>query len=311
MSKRGIDQEFIEDLKTGILQSILEAVKKDNTLILEIRDGYINIYYRGCNVFKITQVDSEYSIEFDKNYAKDDFDKSALLKLPHCNTLSNQSDSQMWTDSIPLIKSFIDHYNTTTKENSEKEFQQLIVRENNILREANSTDYYIVDFEYTNSNAKEQRADLVALHWDSNADRKSAKNCNLAIIEVKYGDGALKDNSGIKKHIKDIDNFLSKEEDVENFKQEMLDLFRQKRELGLIRFGADGNDHEVLTLNDSKTEFILLLAAHKHESSILDTVINEITPMQNADLKFATANLMGYALYSKNMLSIEDFRKRL
>jgi hypothetical protein len=186
------------------------------------------------------------------------------------------------------------------------------VRENNILREANNTDYYIIDFEYTNSDKKEQRADLVALHWNSqNTDRRNPKNCNLAIIEVKYGDGALQGDSGIQKHIDDIDNFLSKKIDVDNFKQEMLDLFRQKRELGLIRFGSDGNEHEVLTLNDSKTEFILLLAAHKHDSTILDKVINEITPMEYADLKFATANFMGYALYSKNMLSLEDFKKIL
>ena len=43
--KRGLSDQFIKDLNDGVLSPILEAVKNDNNLILEIRNDYIDIYY--------------------------------------------------------------------------------------------------------------------------------------------------------------------------------------------------------------------------------------------------------------------------
>jgi hypothetical protein len=43
---RGLSKEFMTDLKKGgILFPILETVRKDKDLIMEIRDMYITIYY--------------------------------------------------------------------------------------------------------------------------------------------------------------------------------------------------------------------------------------------------------------------------
>lgn len=54
MKLRALDEVFIKDLQVGKLKDFLERVKKDDTLCLEIRDNYINIYYRGGSLFKIS-----------------------------------------------------------------------------------------------------------------------------------------------------------------------------------------------------------------------------------------------------------------
>ena len=46
---RRLSDHFIADLKVEILKALLDRVKADPTLCLEIRDEYINIYYRGGN----------------------------------------------------------------------------------------------------------------------------------------------------------------------------------------------------------------------------------------------------------------------
>ena len=54
---RGLSKKFMNDLSKpeGTLYPILERVRKDHNLMFAIRDGYINIYYRGGNIIRITQ----------------------------------------------------------------------------------------------------------------------------------------------------------------------------------------------------------------------------------------------------------------
>jgi len=44
---RRLSDRFMKDLKSGLLQPLLQRVHDDPTLELEIRDDYINVYYRG------------------------------------------------------------------------------------------------------------------------------------------------------------------------------------------------------------------------------------------------------------------------
>ena len=52
---RSINDDFIKALHEGELAFFLKQVKdKKQQLTLEIRNGYINIYYRGGNLLRIT-----------------------------------------------------------------------------------------------------------------------------------------------------------------------------------------------------------------------------------------------------------------
>jgi len=65
---RKLEDHFLEDLKTGLLNALLNYVKADNTLDLEIRENYINIYYRGGNLLRVKWIRSTYNYFFDEKY---------------------------------------------------------------------------------------------------------------------------------------------------------------------------------------------------------------------------------------------------
>ena len=68
---RHIDSRFVNDLLYGELAYFGSQVKNNrNILSLEIRNGYINIYYKGGNLLKITQKRKGYSFYFDVKYCK-------------------------------------------------------------------------------------------------------------------------------------------------------------------------------------------------------------------------------------------------
>lgn len=68
MKKRQISEKMLNAFLSGELSSLLEAVKKDDTLDLELRGDSVNIYYRGGSIFKIEEINNSFSISFDINY---------------------------------------------------------------------------------------------------------------------------------------------------------------------------------------------------------------------------------------------------
>jgi hypothetical protein len=114
---------------------------------------------------------------------------------------------------------------------SEREYQQIIYRDNNNGSIASDTDYFIADIEYANTD-NNSRFDLVGIKWPSTAvSRKNPASPTLAIMEFKYGDGALSGKSGITKHFEDIQNFFDKKGNYSNLCREMEGILRQKMEL--------------------------------------------------------------------------------
>ena len=68
---RHINDDFVQDLLSDELRFFLEQTKnRRDALSLEIRNGYINIYYKGGNLLKITQKRRGYSFFFDAKYCK-------------------------------------------------------------------------------------------------------------------------------------------------------------------------------------------------------------------------------------------------
>jgi len=55
---RGLSDEFFNCLKSGFLSGIIESVKGDSDLDLEIRDSYINVYYKGNSLLNVNIVQS-------------------------------------------------------------------------------------------------------------------------------------------------------------------------------------------------------------------------------------------------------------
>ena len=300
---RGLSNGFIATLNSskGIgLKRVLDRVNSDSTLALEIRENYINIYYRGGNLLKIGEKDGVYSAFFDTQY----INTGRSYTLP--STLAKVSDVAEWLDKIPLLKNEMDLWFGKNPKN-EREFQQLLVRENNFKGAAKGTDYYISDIEYANT---EGRFDLIAVYWpSSSSERKDNKNVGLALIEMKYLDGALRGKAGIIEHIQDMKNYLDPaNNNLVLLKDEMKQVFNQKQALGLL-----DNQKHIEEFNDRKPEYIFVLANHDPDSKILydelQKVKKNIANDLPFDLKFATSNFMGYGLYKQNIYGLDDFIK--
>ena len=298
---RGLRKDFFDALKVGMLKPLLEYVKNDNTLDLEIRENYVNIYYRGGNILDVKIKKGLFSFHFkDKYLANHPF----LLY----GTIEKQYKSMNWNEYFPVAKQAMDYYFTKIAK-QEREFQQLVVRENNNSKIANGTDYFIIDIEYDNHS--KARFDIIAVEWPTKSRKLSKNNLppKLVIFEMKYGDKAFTHFAGIQKHINDFKTFQSKSNEVIALKNEMLVVFQQKRDLGLIPClsGIGKTNAHSVKIFTNDIELIFLFVNHDPESTILK---DELSYIHDQGIKFITANFLGYGLYLENVFTYKKFIHR-
>ena len=306
---RKLSAQFLSDLvdSNGVLQPILSRVKKDHTLMLAIRTNYINIYYWGGNILRIKEHNKGfYQASFD-----DQYNKSENLIPDSPSKINNQNDSRSWIDSFLIRKNIMDEY-FSIHGKAEREFQQLIARENNNSTISNESEYFISDIEVAEPNA---RIDILAIRWLA-AERKNGSNCKAALIEMKYGDSALTGSAGLLKHLKDMEKLVSDQARYVELLETMESQFTQLDELGLMIFNKSISTAKVKLNPDEKPELIFIFANHNPRSKNLLKILSEpeidkYAQSQLFDLKFYVASFAGYGLHAKCMLPLVEFRKLL
>ena len=290
--------QFVADLKKGLLAPILSRVQRDATLCLEVREDYCNIYYRGGNLLRLTEVPGGYETFFDRNY-----DTCGLVPASPANgTISKSADVADWIGVFPLMKQAIDL--NLGDGHAERDFQQLLVRDNNFSPVANATDYFICDIEYEPPGFR-KRFDFIAIHWRSKPnERKKKSGMRLVIGEIKYGDKKLRSSSGLVAHANHVDSFLGSPGNAKALNDEMRDAFNQKRELGLV----PSCGHDVITFGDERPVLMFVLANHDPDSKILDTELAILRkhPPKNCEVVIAQGNLFGCGLYDEAMIPLSN-----
>jgi hypothetical protein len=305
---RALSKTFCDDLSRpdGLLFPIFERVKNDQTLMLAIRDKSINIYYRGGSILKVDeQRTGSYKAKFDENYGKSNRDFPI-----HINC---QNDARVWTEAFPVLKDTMDRY-FSHHSKLEREFQQVIARENNDSTISNESEYFISDIEFADTDLH-ARIDLLAIRWLAN-QRKNGSNCRAALIEMNYGDGALDGSAGLIKHLKDFDALISDRESYQSLLEMMESQFNQLDELGLLNFRRSSNETKVKLNAEDKPEVIFILANHNPRSTKLSSILAdpEVIAYEQSplfDLKFFVSNFAGYGLHSDCMLPLTQFRELL
>ena len=297
---RGLSQRFIDDLSTGVLAPLRDRVLADRSLCLEIREDYVNIYYRGGNLLKLSTEPEGYVAFFDLKYAKGG--GGALERVLPKAAVSTGSDVEDWLGQMPALKQAMDIF-LSQHPKEEREAQQLILRDNNFGGVSRATDYYICDIEYANAHG---RFDLVAVHWPSNgAIRKKQDGRRLVLAEAKYGDGAIADPAGVHSHIVDINRFLEDSANVQALKDEMVELFNQKRALGLVNCGKD-----IVAFSDEPPMLMLALVNHDPDSTKLRDSLAALPPSPYAEVFIAMGCFMGYGLFDQAVLPLQEARSR-
>lgn len=308
---RALSKRFINDLHNpnGLLRSLFERVRQDDTLMLAIRQDYINIYYRGGNLLKIQeQANGSYRSFFDKQYNKT---KKVLPTFP--TSIKNQADVESWVSTLPHLKEIMDLYFSSNSK-PEREFQQLVARENNFSTISNESEYFVSDIEFADSDLG-ARFDMLAIRWLAH-ERKNGSNCRPALIEMKYGDSALGGSAGLVKHLHDIDCLISDRRRYSELLLTMEAQFNQLDELGLLNFNRSSKGTKVKLNVTDKPEVIMILANHNPRSSKLSAILNDQKIDQydqspNFDLRFHVANFAGYSLHADCMTCLTEFRDLL
>ncbi len=296
MKQRKLSEKFMNQWKEGELYPLLEAIHEDDTICMELRGKEAHLYYRGGRLFRIQENTDGYVLIFNTTYC-DERSKD----LPAHPTLKEA------IELLPRYKQAMDwrfHHHPKY----EREFQQLIERENNALigEISKSTDYYIVDMEYAENKALSQ-FDMVAFKWLSEkAERKNPQKPTLALIEVKYGDKAIDGDAGIQKHVADLNEFLANKTQLADFCEDMSQVFRQKCELGLVK-GLLEKQYPV-SISPENVEVILIFANHDPDKSAFGKELAAVKEQNYPfPIKIARASMMGYGLYANRLRDITDF----
>lgn len=258
---RGIDQRFINDLKWDDLSFFLEQIKTDPKICLCIRNNYINIYYRGGNLLKISQKPQKYIYEFNPKYLIGD-DVNTTKNLPDLNP----KDKGSVFEYFKACKKEMDNW-FLKHPKAEREIQQKILDNNP----------EIIDIEYVfqhkdvkrfndKNSVKESKSEDIEL---IRPDMIMVHNGVLYIVENKFGDHAMGGTAGIKQHYGDMCEIAASDILKNELIESMVNITNAKNQLGLSDY--------VLSKDDIKSvELLFVFVEHNKKSTVLNREINAI-----------------------------------
>jgi len=214
---RGISKEFAEMFKNCNLNNLYQEHRDE--LFIGVRNDYLNLYYNCDCIAKITykKRDKKIDCEIDKYY------------LDGIHYKSKDKEKRYKIEQKEIIKHYkVIKEHSNNKETPEKKAQSKLVLLNN--KNLNSN-WFCIDIEYVksfNNRAEKKKAnfngrfDIIAL--------SKMKPHKVALIELKYGSGAIGGKSGIYKHIEDFKKYHD-----ENYfdKQEICDIIESQKMLGI------------------------------------------------------------------------------
>ena len=246
MKRKIRNEEFLKKLTKGEYKAIIDfASQRENELDVQIRDNYLNIYYRGGNLLRV-HPSHLYFDEFYFHRGAKDMRKTHLIKSDKAEDKKLVTSYQRKRDEMfsilkkegmaaycakmkGIMEKWEEDLRTIGISHDEKNAQQQISMNNR-----GETDYTVIDLEYAVSRKSSFKYDgaknKVVPRFDIIAVDKTGQ---LYVIELKTGLVAIKGNSGIGSHI-DCYNHTIGRDSKNEFLNEMDELLDQKRKLHLI-----------------------------------------------------------------------------
>lgn len=282
---RGLSKNFMKDLTNSFLSEIINRVRKDKDLDLQIRENYLNIYYKGNSLLKLTEKPTQkYKVEIHEKFCGD-------WNIPY---LYDQQTTQEFLKQLPLLK---ENSILTEKLSLEIEYEQLLIRANN-LEQRNNNEYFIIDRQYTSDSG---RFDLMGIFWNGEYRRKDQK-VPLCFMEVKF---AL--NSDLKTVHEQIDRYYQKiKSDIQNISQEAEVILKQKLALGLMNKDQARMD-AMKTLKISEkiedVQFIIVLIDYNPRSRLFNSDGLKTLTFANQVRIFST----GFSMWEEKVKSVDMY----
>lgn len=248
---RDINDKFINDLLDGELSIFLKEVKTEqNKYSLEIRGDYINIYYRGGNIGRISQKNNRYTFFFDPKYCCNEEYKKPEDN-PHYTTLKKMDlhDAQAFYRNLRIMREVMDA-RFLKHPKIEREFQQNLQREN----------AFVIDIEHQFNYDRQSgmRFDMIIVDGDM-----------MYVVENKVGLNSIGGNAGVVKHYTDICEFLDDDNRHQGLIDSVIETSKVKYKLGLL-------EREIPFIDLQKTEIMFILCDYNRKSKMLGNAAKEI-----------------------------------
>ena len=275
-TKRKISKDLWEKLTQGEYKEIIEfASKRENDLDVQIRDNYLNIYYRGGNLLKL----QPRSMSFDEFYFHTNV---AEIRKTHILEYAKAGDSHyidLWGDykrerdkmlnilkekgGMPIyckkMKALMDAWESALNTMGGISHDEKNAQQNISMNNRGGTPYTVIDVEYAVSRnspfsyngklgKKIPRFDIIAVD----------NTGQLYVVELKTGLGSIGGTSGIREHIDCFNHTIGRDKEGE-FISEMKDLLEQKRNLKLI-------DKRIKIDENKKPQFIFAFSDKEGEN---------------------------------------------
>lgn len=216
---RGISEDFAKAFRQSELYKLYSEHKDE--LFLGVRNNYMNLYYNCDSIAKI-----EYKKRKNKVTCKID---KFYLDGKHCSG----KDKQSKVEQAEIYKKYeVIKNHSKSRGTLEKKAQSKLVLLNNGNKESN---WFCLDVEYIKQfkNSKEKNEAGFNGRFDIIAISTKAKPYRVALIELKYGKGAIGGDSGIFKHVKDFIKFSIKGFFASHLKHEIIEIIKSQIELGI------------------------------------------------------------------------------
>ena len=238
---RKLSDIFVKKLN-GEWKPLLEYILSDSELDLQIRDNYINVYYKGGNILKI----NPNSFQIDKSYFKySEIKKGFSLLSP--KEINSTKVNQYFSAAKGILNEWYEEAKKK-KSTEERKSQQQIS-----LSNRKNTEYVVLDVEFAVSSKSKYSYHGQQKKTNPQFDIIAIYQGQLIIIELKKGMGALDGKSGIHDHIDSYQytigyNDCTKKEFIE----EMKELLEQKQNLGIL--------DKSITINNGDPKFMFAFA---------------------------------------------------
>ena len=232
---RYLDAEHIKAFKEGVFKKILDGVKEDSELSLEIRrDNETMVYYHKDKILTTRFKKGKPSVKsLDKKYYEGREKPNTRIE-----DISDLKSLTIIRNYFKEAKQIVNQWKAEKKKLGEEFIYQQAIALGNQSTENN---YMVVDMEWTYSQAEiekenrnKTRIDLVAIDTKQN---DSGSN-DIYLIELKVGTKATDNKSGIIDHIEKTAKIINDDYARDALVNDVKSIIECKKALGLIKGGT-------------------------------------------------------------------------
>lgn len=278
---RAINEDLMKALSTGGFKEFVNFVKKTEKedlgykLALCFRGNdnpdSVVIYYNNHMLWKLfINKESKLSVKISFNHArytinwkekyetlcsdkynfkKKKIDENEEIYIGELTAISDNFDKEFVEGTFSIMKPLMDDFFNTqlkydyfkNKQGNHKDYlekkrqQELYIECNNL-----NNGLFIYDLEFAqpqtaNTNKSNNQPDMLGIRFK---DKKPEK---LVLIEVKSKESAMRNDSGLIKHINGMESYLEDENAINNRILEANEILQQYKELGLRNIKQDFN----------------------------------------------------------------------